>query len=570
MRTHLEYSRFFAYAEESNKSFYTEFGNGINIIFGKNTSGKSTLIQAINYTFGINDEKHKLNEILSENVIFRLDLKVKNSLLFNVSIIRDNDFIFIHRENYPVRKFSGINGNKSEEHIKLKSYLSELFRFNLFLEGKNDYKLGSIESMFLPYYVAQDYGWVLVLKSFRGLDYFRNFKFDYYDYYLGIQNEFDREDKQQLEAQRQILENEIRFLSKTEAKNDKLQLSKLKDESFIYKSSEYIEQYKLDKGKLIQKEKEYVVLSNKIKFLEEHRKVLLAINRNSDKQHPFSGSCPTCNQTLPSSIDRVYEYYQDLNDTKKQLVSNKKGIAEKTGNLNSLKKDIIELREVITQKYSVLKDYKVDDLSVGSWLDNKANVNLSNTILHQIGSLQIKLQDILDKLGKYKTDEEIAHERNIKESQFFKRFNLYLKELKVKVPKDDYRLYSNKLFPQQGVELLKTLLAYYFSFNKIIQDTSYVHRFPFVMDAIFKEDVDESNRALILDFIFKNRPKDTQLIFSIAESNANNKTAAHYNKEHLDSSANLIEINTHMERAFLSDLKSELEDIKYETLKLIE
>ncbi|TYB76590.1 hypothetical protein ES676_04380 [Bizionia saleffrena] len=570
MKTHIKYNRFFAYSEEHNKYFHTEFNDNINIIYGKNTSGKSTLIQAINYTFGINDENHKLSEVLSENVVFRLDFQIKKTSIENITIIRDTDFIFIIRKGIPIKKFLGINGNKSEEHKQLKKYLAELFGFNLFLESKGDYKLGSIESMFLPYYVAQDYGWVLTLKSFRGLDYFRNFKFDYYDYYLGINNKYDREEKQRLEAEKQKLENDIKFLSKTEKGKDELYLSKLKDEAFLNKSAEYIEQYKNEKNTLIQNEKEYLVLCNKIKLLEEHRKVLLAVNRNITEEKPLKDNCPTCKQSLPNSIEKVYEYYQDVDDTKEQLKANKKEISKKIGLLNSLKKDINDLRTLINEKYSILKDYQIDNLSVSTWLDNKVNVRLSNKIISQIGEIEIELIGINEELAKFKTNEEIKSERNKIELSFSNLFRSNLKELKVKIFKDDYSLYSNKLFPQQGVELLKTLLAYYFSFNTIIKRTAYVHRLPFVMDAIFKEDVDEDNKKLILKFIYEHYPKDTQLIFSLAESKENKKTAIDYNIEHFNSKAKLIKINTLKKRAFLSDFKKEFEEIKKETLELIE
>ena len=127
-----------------------------------------------------------------------------------------------------------------------------------------------------------------------------------------------------------------------------------------------------------------------------------------------------------------------------------------------------------------------------------------------------------------------------------------------------------KLFPQQGVELLKTLLAYYFAFNRIIEQTVYVHRLPFVLDAVFKEDIDDANRAIILDFIEKHKPTDTQIIFSIAQSKNNLKTAVDYNKLHFNNSAKLIEIDIKSERAFLSDFKVEYEAIKDETLELID
>ncbi|QYS89036.1 hypothetical protein [Flavobacterium davisii] len=138
--------------------------------------------------------------------------------------------------------------------------------------------------MFLPYYVAQDYGWVLALKSFRGLDFFKNFKYDYYDYYLGILNEYDRVEKQNLEKEKKELENQIKFLTNVEQQKDELKLSKLIDESFISKSIEYLETYKKNKEELIQKEKEYLLKCNELTFNEERLKVLKKVNTSLKKK----------------------------------------------------------------------------------------------------------------------------------------------------------------------------------------------------------------------------------------------------------------------------------------------
>jgi hypothetical protein len=127
-----------------------------------------------------------------------------------------------------------------------------------------------------------------------------------------------------------------------------------------------------------------------------------------------------------------------------------------------------------------------------------------------------------------------------------------------------------KIFPKQGVELLETLLAYYFAFNKTIEKTEYIHRLPLMMDAIFKEDIDEVNKKQILEFIFKNKLDDTQIIFSLAESNNSSKTASDYNKECMNNAANLILINTKEQRAFLSDFEAKYQEHLDETLNFIE
>lgn len=572
MKSQVIYKNFFIYCEQNKTSFYTNFINGINIIHGKNTSGKSTIIQAIHYTFGINDEKHKLTEILSEKVIFRLDFILKKGNEEYITIIRDDDFIFIKRENHPLEKFSGISGNSSKEHIKLKHYLSELFDFNLHLETSGEYKLASIEAMFLPYYVAQDYGWVLALKSFRGLDFFRNFKYDYYDYYLGITNEFDRLEKQKLEKEKKDLDNQIKFLANIEKQNDELYLSKLKDESFISKSNEYIDSYKKNKEELIQTEKKYLLKCNEITFNEERLKILNKIKTSLKKENPIKDDCPTCNQSLPSLLENIYEYSQDVNNTNSEIEKIKEKLKVLQSSINSIEESISNQKEVVSKDYSILIKYKIEDLTFGTWLDNKTKVRLTENVLTQIGETTILLNKKIDELKKFKTDDEIKKDRNSRDFQFKNYFVDFLDKLKVKKFDDDKYtlLYWMGIFPKQGVELLKTMLAYYFAFNKVIEETEYVHRFPLLLDAIFKEDIDEDNRKMILEFIFENKPKNVQIIFSFAESKINPKTAEEYNKEIMKNEAKLILTDLSNERSILKPFNIEQEEYLKETIKLIE
>jgi len=111
----LTYKSFFAYSEKTNKSFFTKFENDINIVYGRNTSGKSTLIQSILYTFGINDVKTSLKDILDEKPIFRLDCELSiNKTITNLTLIRDDENIYIQQNEQAIKKFFGIGGNGSE------------------------------------------------------------------------------------------------------------------------------------------------------------------------------------------------------------------------------------------------------------------------------------------------------------------------------------------------------------------------------------------------------------------------------------------------------------------------
>ncbi|WP_196888326.1 hypothetical protein [Aureivirga sp. CE67] len=569
MKKTIKYIQFFVFSETSDKSFYVKFEDGVNIIYGKNTSGKSTLLQSINYTFGINDEYHKLKEILSEDIIFRLDFEVKeDQKKKNYTIIRDFEFIYIKdNSNNKIEKFSGIKGNSSAEHKRLKKYITKLFGFDLFLQQKDEFILASIEAMFLPYYVAQDYGWVLTLKSFRGFDFYKNFKFDYYDYYLGIQKEFNREEKIKLEAQKKDLEFNLSFLKRIEG--DSFKEAIFYDDNLVQKSIDYLEIYKNNKKQLIEKEKEYLLLSNEINYLDEHNKILRKINLEHSSQEPLVNDCPTCKQSLPSSIEKVYEFYQNQDDINSLKSTNKKKIKEKTGRLNTVKKQVSELKEQISKDYYLLFNYDIDGLTFEKWLDIKADLKLNGNINEKVQKLKTKVNELNLLLDRYNEEGNIEKIRNFKGNRFKKIFIKYLEELKVETFNEDYFLYRMKLFPQQGVELLKTLLAYNFAFNKLIKETNYVHRLPFVLDAIFKEDIDDTNRSLILKFIEKNKPNDTQIIFSIAQSDDNLRRVEDYNTDYFNNKAKLICINLEEKRAFLSKNTNNYKALIDETLNII-
>lgn len=575
MGTLVEYNEFFAYSSKKNKYFKTKFSNGINIVHGKNTSGKSTFIQALNYTFGINDEKRKLADLLKENVIFRLDLTIYNHESTNISIVRDDEIIAIKIGSQQPVKFIGINGNNSREHVKLKVFLSNLLGFNLNLEYDNEYKPASLEAMFLPYYIAQDVGWVYRHKSFRGLDFVKNFKNDFFDYFLGITNNYNRLEKTRLEKLKKDLEAESRLLDKIERNNTVYKLAKMKDEVFTAKTTEYIEPYKENKSELIKLEKEYLDICNKITLLEESRKVLLRVKRSLKKNILSDTTCPTCSNELSHSIEDTYNYFQDKNDTEnrlKELNENIKQLKKSQGRLNSIINDITSIKKVVEQDYYELLNYNVDNVTFESWLKNKVNLEVSGEIISKLGEITSKLHTIDEELSKFKTDEAVNKERKNASYNFKSKFEQYASELNIKPFEDDrfYLLYEIPAFPRQGVELLKTLLAYNFTFVDVIKQTKYVHVLPLVLDAIFEGDFEDESKDEILRFINNHTSSKQQVIFSIADSISNANSASSYNKKHFGTSAKLICIGKNMkQRSFLTEYNGEEDEYLDETMSIL-
>lgn len=577
MKTILKYKSFFAYSENANKYFFTEFSDDINIVYGRNTSGKSTLIQAILYTFGINDVKTQLSEINSENPVFRLDCELKqDNGIINLTIIRNDENIYIKKDNEAVKSFFGIGGNGSE-HSKLKEYLHNLFGFNLLLQQKDTMVKASIETMFLPYYIAQSTGWVYLRKSFGGLEFYKNFKNDYLDYYLGIENNIDRLDKQKLEEEKETYTNEIKFLSEIETKNDELVLTHLIDENFKNKAKSYIEEYQKKQDTLMEKEKEYVDKCNELSFYTARLSILNKVKRNHKKQNPENGNCPICKNQLTFSTEAVYNYQQDMNDTEKQIDEFKEKQKKIQGTIHTLNKTIQKLKKEIFEEYEIVKKYNEQNITFESWIDNKSNSKLIENIGLKLTVLESNLSNTNKNLEKYKTENEIEELRKKLDNNFASIFKKYLKELEVNNDSmnKEYKyttLYKSSIFPCQGVELLNTVLAHNFAFNQIIKNTEYVHRLPFLIDAIFKEDIDDGNKPLILNFVNKNKPLDTQLIISIAyKDDENNTIISNYNKNNFDNKANLICIgNGIYKRAFLQSYNNSHDNLLQNTFEIME
>ncbi len=569
------------FSEIHKKYFHTTFNEGKNLIKGKNASGKSTLVQSIIYSLGINDGNEKLQEILSEQLVFRLDLKVnKNNENTSFTFIRDDQSFYLYEAGKRVLRFDGINSDNSNEHIKLKKEISSIFDFSLALESKENLKEAPLEVMLLPYYISQSVGWVYLRESFSGLNFYKNFKFDYLDYFLGLTTDLDRISLHKLLKQKSEIMREIEFFERMKSNDDQLQLSKLLDEEFKGESTKYLKDYSELREKLIKEESHHTHLCNKKSLATNREIVLKRVKRNTSLQRPEIDTCPVCIQTLPSSFEAIYNHQQDLNDTADEIDSVKAKITDFQSQINSASNKIEKISGVIKSKYSVIKNYLSEKTAItfDTWLDHKSNMTLLKNIDMAISDKNTELTKVLDDIAEIGEDENIEESRSHKERLFMTYFHQCLADLGMS-SFDELRhrlLYKISSFPCQGVELLKAVMGYHFALNKLISKTHGIHRFPFLLDAIMKEDIDEDNRIKIFKFIKKNSPSDTQIIFSVSESllhakcdEATSNNINSVNRNFFDGECKIIQIGDgDSERSFLSPYDGEYEELINETIEM--
>lgn len=568
------------YSPELEKGFQTEFSDSVNIVHGRNTSGKSTLIQSIIYSMGINDSKDNLNDINEIDTFFRLDCElIKNEVSSKLIFVRLGDTLVLqYGNNHPIR-FDGINTNNSYEYRRYKNIYSEIIGFDLFVQDQSKLVKAPLEAAILPYYISQSVGWVYIRESIGDYRFYKNFKFDYLDYYCGIESNQDRVHKYELEREKKDLLFELKQLISYEDSNKTFKVSEIMDERFKGESMVFLEEYQALNKDLSMKEAEHTKLCNKIGMLRGRQKVLTQIIKNIKKQKPRVDICPTCEQTLPGDLEEFYLHIQDVNDALKQKDIVKEKIKRTATALNSVELSISSLRLSVESNYQILQSLEKDGVTFDSWMNYSANLKMLENISNKKASCEERVAVLDNEISTLNGGLNVESLRFQKEIYFLNVFKEKARKIGVKIPKESkYRnLYSINSFPYQGVELHLLLMAYNFSFYKMVVDNPNMHTFPFLLDAIFKEDIDIESREKIFDFLSDETRNTGQFIFSVAEYKGNDTSSnplfdiENIKESYFVETTKLICIgDSKTKRSFLSNLDSIHDELIQESISLLE
>ncbi|MEI8706394.1 hypothetical protein [Pseudoalteromonas sp. B62] len=341
-----------------------------------------------------------------------------------------------------------------------------------------------------------------------------------------------------------------------------MKISKLLDERFKGEAENYLEGYQYLSKELSEKEAEHTKLCNKMSMLRGRQRVLSQIISNIKNQKPKIDQCPTCDQSLPGDLKEFYSYSQDINDALKEKGRVKEHIKNNATKLNSVEKLITSLRIKIEKDYGVLRRLKSDNITFDSWLNHNANLQMLKNISIKKAACEKRINGInidIDKLG---SGVDIDSLRKVKEREFISIFKRKVSALGVKLPKEaKYQaLYSLNSFPYQGVELHQLLMAYNFSFYEMVMKNSTIHSFPFLLDAVFKEDIDSESRSNIFKFLSHETKSSGQVVFSVAEYKGDETSSnplfniENIKSEYFSPTTKLICIgDSKTKRSFLSD-----------------
>jgi hypothetical protein len=300
-------------------SLEVSLNRGLNIILGKNKTGKSSLIKTIFYSFGcevkFDEDWEKLNKrsLVTFSVgdtDYLLERQDKTYILFKIT---DDLKSFDFQGSFSFSDFS-------------KKFL-ELFNINATWIDKN-----GIEQPITPphlfsfQYIDQDKGWHSIARSFNKVAYVSNWDIQIIKYIVGYQTEEYFKLKKEIEKYKILIkEIEIKIKNIEDFVSDLIKRDQNLDEADKIIIEDDLAKSKNLLNKLTDLEKERIAISNKLSQLQneqyEKKIIINSLTKYSEElieDHNFASTleeqitCPFCGVLHTNEILEKSEIIKDI------------------------------------------------------------------------------------------------------------------------------------------------------------------------------------------------------------------------------------------------------------------
>jgi predicted nucleic acid-binding Zn-ribbon protein len=507
------------------KAIKVQFNPKRTIIKGSNQVGKSSLMKSIYYTLGANPSVINDNWLKAEPITY-LKFKVDEKRL---SVMRYNKIVFVVIDE---------NGITQAHNFKsLSAYLNKIFDFNLIINNrKGEAETPPPAYLFLPFYIDQDKSWNDNWNSFANLSQFSKWKKPLLDYHSGIKGNSYYKTKSEFDSIKTEIEetkNEIDTLNKI-LRSIK---SKLKDEDFNISVDDFsnevtellseceilkVEQNKL-KHKLTEFYNQKSVLLSRISIVEtsinesklDYKYALNYIENEID--------CPMCGAHYENNFSERFSIAEDeenldelLKELKNELLNINEEIQKFDKSFIDKKIDFEKIQELLNEKKAEIKLIDLIE-NEGKKRVKEIFVQEQNEIYTKIGKATTKFSSLEIDLKRINKDGE-TKKQNIM-NLYRSKLTAYLKNLNIDTEKTSKGIFErmDSNIKEQGSNLPRALLAYYFAFLHIMDKYSTSTFCPIVIDSPNQQEQDSENLKAIMNFINQNQPENSQLILSLVE-----------------------------------------------------
>ncbi len=510
---------------KEKKAIKIQFNPKKTIIKGANQVGKSSLIKSIYYTLGATPSVLNRNWLQAEPITY-LKFKIDKQRL---SVLR-----------YDKSRYAVVNENNEIVTHSFKSlsvFLNEMFNFNLLISNrKGDGENPPSPFLFLPFYIDQDKSWNDSWNALSGLLQYSNWKKPVIEYHSGIKGNKYYQTKTDLDSTRIEL-NETKI--EIDALNKILRGIREKLDSDNFNIT--VDDFSTEVSELLTECETLKTEQNKLKLkltdLYNHKSILdarvviieKAINEaKADYKYALNYidevvDCPMCGAHYNNNFNERFAIAEDEEQLQELLIELKIEVLKINDEILKHDKSFIETK-IDFEKIEQLLNSKREEIKLADIIENEGKKKVNeifkkekDSVYQKIGDARTRFELLESQLKDINKDSE-SRKRRI---MLFYRTKLktFLEELNVNPEKISETLFKriDSRINEQGSNLPRALLAYYFAFLHVMNTFSTSTFCPIVVDSPNQQEQDEENRKAIMNFINNNQPENSQIILGLVD-----------------------------------------------------
>lgn len=541
-----------------------DLDHDVLVVAGGNESGKSSILKTLYYTLGASVRPFA-KRWLEGNIVSLLRFTIDE---INYKAVRMGNDVYVFN---PDNSLCFHDNDKN----RIATKLGNLLGLNMtFKDSKGKEKAFSVGYMFMPFYLEQDKGWDQPWDSFTNLSSIggrRNAMLfhtgiiddEFYVYKCQLEEAEERKKKvvEELAGNLQFKKEAMKRLENSEI----LPFTPDEYERGLKEVLSRLSELKESQQKSLQElEKLYAVKYSYQFNIDQLKDNLKEIDK--DFKYALKSEteicCPMCGAVVENDAFARFKMLDDRDRCKDLLIENNK-------KLDDIREKIVE-KELLTEETKK----EIENL--------QARINRRDADVSWQEMFEAKLKDYINVIVSERTECLIDERRkldgiilenkekmkrlqkNDKKGMVEKDFDICVKGMlrKFGVSREAQKKYTlGSRVKTQGSNVVKHVIAYTYSYYQVMQKYGCPLFAPIVIDEPKQKGVDDNGFTSILDSIINDRPKGSQLILSLN----NSELSFIYSKYDL---IKLQEGQEVLDKEEFKEVKEEIEELVYGNFQL--
>jgi len=515
----MKFRKVFLLSRERRRALAMEFEPGATVIQASNGFGKSALLKSLYDTFGA--EPHRIDgNWKSERVVSAVEFVIDG-------VVRT---IVKSAGTYAIFDAAGPGHfQTSSVSSELAPYLAELLDFRLLMTDKRDEVVVPPPSYaFAPYYVDQDNSWNSAWSPFTGMyltdsarvlaDYHSGLKAN--EYYVALaEREKTKRELSEVQARRRGLVDAVSHLAEA-TPNVGLHLTL---DDFADQTARLVaESQRLHEREVEHREK-LAELADVRSLWSAQLAVAKAALAELDEvftsatQQPIDVECPSCGEHYSNDIAARFKIAADGDTLTAVAQKAQEEIRKTSTEIEKVQSNVAAVAEAITRVQAVLS-VRRRDISLGDVVAAEGRNSATRILRRRIEEAETRIGQLTARI-----DEMIAEmNRTLNRNRTRSIKNYFANHLSRAAQRLDVGLDSSGSIASppraRGSEGPRGLAAYYYAFLHTAREYGSATFCPIVVDAPNQQGQDREHLPAMIQFLVKDRPKDSQLILAVEEA----------------------------------------------------